>query len=115
AQGLRECFEFPQSEMYGEPCDMPSPDELVFISWYAGGNASRSGYTYKRGAGKVFCFTPGHAWYDGMNRPEFQQVVSNAVRWARPATNPPVQTRGRIDSLEDLRPAGQDAQKDAIG
>ena len=102
AQGLNEYFEFPQSEMYGEPCDIPTPDELIFISWYAGGNAARSGYTYRRGAGKIFYFSPGHAWYDVMNREEFQTVVKNAVRRARPPQCPPVQSRGRIDSLEKI-------------
>lgn len=106
--GLNEYFEFPESEMYGEPCDIPTPDELIFISWFAGGNVSRSGYTYKKGAGKVFYFAPGHAWYDGMNRQEFQLVMNNAVRWARPILRPPVQSRGCIGSLEKLEcPKGE--------
>ena len=99
ADGLPEYFEFPASEMYSEPNDIPTPDELIFISWYAGGNVGRSGYTYKRGAGKVFCFTPGHCWYDVMRYPEFHQVVANGVRWAKPVLRPSVQTRGRIEAL----------------
>ena len=99
ADGLPEYFEFPASEMYSEPNDIPTPDELVFISWYAGGNVGRSGYTYKRGAGKVFCFTPGHSWYDVMLYPEFHQVVANGIRWAKPVSRPAVQSRGRIEAL----------------
>ena len=43
ADGLPEYFEFPASEMYSEPSDIPTPDQLIFISWYAGGNVGRSG------------------------------------------------------------------------
>lgn len=97
--GLPEYFEFPASEMYSEPNDIPVPDELIFISWYAGGNIGRSGYTYKRGAGKVFCFTPGHSSYDLMKYPEFHQVVSNGIRWAKPVSRPAVQSKGRLEAL----------------
>ena len=103
ADGLPEYFEFPASEMYSEPSDIPIPDELVFLSWYAGGNVGRSGYTHRRGAGKIFCFTPGHCWYDVMLYPEFHQVVSNAVRWANPVQHPAVQSRGRIEAIVPQR------------
>jgi trehalose utilization protein len=102
AQGLDAYFEFPQSEMYGDPCDIPTPDELIFISWYSGGNAARSGYTYRRGAGKVFCFTPGHAWYAIMTCAPFHQVLRNAVSWAQPPAAAPIQASGPIKAYEDI-------------
>ena len=37
------CFELPQTEMYGEFFDIPEPDELIFVSWFAGGEVFRSG------------------------------------------------------------------------
>ena len=43
AAGLGEYFELEHEEMYGEHFDIPAPDELVFISWYAGGDVFRSG------------------------------------------------------------------------
>ena len=32
AEGLPLYFEVPQSEMYGEPFDIPAPEELIFLS-----------------------------------------------------------------------------------
>ena len=43
AQGLGEYFELPHEEMYGERFDIPAPDELVFLSWFQGGEVFRSG------------------------------------------------------------------------
>lgn len=100
--GLGEFFEIPQSEMYGEPRDIPTPDDLIFISWYEGGDVCRSGYCYNRGAGKVFYFAPGHAWYPTLYQAEFQLVVKNAVKWAKPIQKPPVVTKGEIGSWEKI-------------
>ena len=59
-QGIGECLELPNTEMYGEPFGIPTPDENVFISWFEGGEVFRSGCTWKRGNGKIFYFRPGH-------------------------------------------------------
>lgn len=99
AEGLGQYFEFPQSEMYADPAQIPTPDEVVFLSWYAGGNASRSGFTYRRGAGKIFCFTPGHAWYNVLKQPGYAIVMQNAVRWARPPRAPYCPVEGPIGML----------------
>jgi trehalose utilization protein len=37
AQGLNAYFEIPHEEMYGEPFGIPNPDEVVFVSWFEGG------------------------------------------------------------------------------
>ena len=63
AQGIPEHFELPAEEMYGEPFDIPKPDEVVFLGWFAGGEVFRSGITYRRGAGRIFYFQPGHEEY----------------------------------------------------
>lgn len=84
AAGLGECFEIPQSEMYGEPFTIPEPDELVFISWFEGGDVFRSGCCWTRGAGRIFYFGPGHETYPIYHQAEVQRVIRNAVRWARP-------------------------------
>ena len=34
-EGIGEYIELPQTEMYGERFDIPAPDTLVFISWFA--------------------------------------------------------------------------------
>ena len=53
AQGLGEYIDIEHEEMYGEPFAIPAPDELVFISWFRGGEVMRSGCTFKRGFGNA--------------------------------------------------------------
>jgi len=84
AAGLAESFVIPQSEMYGEPFTIPEPDEVVFISWFEGGDVLRSGCCWTRGAGRVFYFSPGHELYPIYHQPEVLRVIRNAVHWARP-------------------------------
>ena len=84
AAGLGECFIIPHVEMYGEHFDVPQPDELVFISNFPGGEVFRSGCCWRRGAGKVFYFRPGHETFPIYHQPEVRQVLTNAVRWAAP-------------------------------
>ncbi|QHW32769.1 trehalose utilization protein ThuA [Paenibacillus rhizovicinus] len=84
AEGIGEYIELPQEEMYGEHFDIPVPDELVFTSWFEGGEVFRSGCAYTRGSGKVFYFRPGHETYPTYHNPAIQRVIVNAVKWARP-------------------------------
>ena len=70
--------------MYGEPFDIATPDELVFISWFAGGEVFRSGCCWNRGRGKVFYFQPGHETQPSYYVPEVRRIIKNAVRWAKP-------------------------------
>jgi trehalose utilization protein len=84
AQGIDRYFEIAHEEMYGEPFAIPTPDEVVFISWFAGGEVFRSGCTWKRGNGKIFYFRPGHETYPTYHQPEVRRVLHNAVLWARP-------------------------------
>jgi len=83
-QGLGEYFEIPAEEMYGEPFGIPTPDELLFISWFSGGEVFRSGATWRRGHGRVFYFRPGHETYPTYHQAQVQQVITNGVHWARP-------------------------------
>ncbi len=82
AAGLGESFEIPQAEMYGEHFDIPAPDEVVFISWFQGGEVFRSGCTFRRGNGKIFYFRPGHETFPIYHQAEVLRVIGNAVRWA---------------------------------
>jgi trehalose utilization protein len=84
ARGINRYFEIENSEMYGEPFAIPAPDEIVFISWFEGGDVFRSGCTWKRGNGKIFYFSPGHEMYPIFFNPSVQIVLRNAVRWAAP-------------------------------
>lgn len=82
AKGLPDSFELENEEMYGEPFGVPEPLETVFISWFQGGEVFRSGLTYKRGAGNVFYFRPGHEMYPTYHDANVQTVLRNAVNWA---------------------------------
>jgi trehalose utilization protein len=95
-EGLGEYFEIPHTEMYGEFFDVPQPDELVFISWFQGGEVFRSGGCWYRGRGKVFYFQPGHETYPIYHQKEVQHVITNGVRWCAPV---------KVVGFRDLRQA----------
>ena len=82
AHGLPDFFELEHEEMYGEPFRVPEPLETVFISWFQGGEVFRSGLTYKRGAGNIFYFRPGHETYPTYHDTTVQTVLRNGVKWA---------------------------------
>ena len=82
AAGLPPYFELEHTEMYGEHFDIPVPDELVFISWFEGGEVFRSGCCFYRGLGRIFYFRPGHEIYPIYHDANVLRVISNAVRWA---------------------------------
>lgn len=84
ARGVPEHFELAREEMYGEPFDIPAPDEVVFLGWFAGGEVFRSGVTYRRGAGRIFYFQPGHEEYPIFHDKNIRQIIKNAVEWACP-------------------------------
>jgi len=83
--GIDDHFILPHTEMYGEHFDVPEPDETILISGFAGGEVFRSGCTWRRGAGKVFYFRPGHETFPIYRDPNILRIIANAVRWAAPA------------------------------
>jgi len=87
-QGIGDYIEVPNAEMYGEHFDIPQPDELVFVSWFAGGEVFRSGCCFFRGRGKIFYFRPGHETYPVFYNEAVLKVIENAVNWAAPAGGP---------------------------
>ena len=84
--------------MYGEFFDIPAPDELVFISWFAGGEVFRSGCTFKRGKGRIFYFRPGHETHPIYFDSNVRRVLGNAVRWATPTGAPYAYDARNIDN-----------------
>ncbi len=98
AQGLPEFFELPIEETYCEHFNIPTPDELVFISWFSGGGVLRSGCCYHYGAGKIFYFQPGHEAYPTYYDENIRKVLRNAAAWAAPTGKPPVY--GKFESME---------------
>ncbi len=88
--GIEDHFVLDRTEMYGEHFDIPEPDETILISGFEGGEVFRSGLTYRRGAGKVFYFRPGHETYPIFRDANIQRILANAVRWARPEGTMPM-------------------------
>jgi trehalose utilization protein len=101
AEGVPHPFVIPQQEMYGEFFDIPQPDELVFISSFAGGEVFRSGCCFTRGRGRIFYFSPGHEFYPVYHQAEVQRVLANAVRWAAPG-----EPRQRSPFQSEKKPMG---------
>ncbi|MWG33477.1 ThuA domain-containing protein [Halomarina oriensis] len=87
AAGLDDCLELPETEMYGEPFDVPTPESVVFTSWFEGGEVFRSGCCWRRGRGRVFFFRPGHETHPIYHDSTVQQVLANAVEWATPVSD----------------------------
>jgi len=86
AQEIPVQFLLDHEEMYSEPFGVPEPETTVFISWFEGGNVFRSGLTYKRDYGKIFYFQPGHETHPTFYNPVIQQIITNAVKWAKPVS-----------------------------
>jgi len=92
-QGIGRYIELPNTEMYGEFFDVPRPDELIFVSWFEGGDVFRSGATWTRGKGKIFYFRPGHETYPIYHNAQVLKVIENAVRH--------VPFRGNVEASAD--------------
>jgi hypothetical protein len=81
AAGLPAQWDIPQTEMYGEPFHVPTPDEVVFEEKWDKGEHFRSGCIWQVGKGRVFYFRPGHETYPVFKQVEPLRIVENSVRW----------------------------------
>src|SRR3954471_24924377 len=84
AAGVPNPIVIDAQETYSEPFAIPAPEELVFISSFAGGEVFRGGCTWVRGAGRIFYFSPGDQDYPVYHHPDVQRVLANGVQWAAP-------------------------------
>jgi trehalose utilization protein len=103
-QGIGDYIELDAHEMYGERFDIPSPDKLLFVSWFEGGNVFRSGCTWERGHGRIFYFSPGHETYPIYYRNDIRQVIANACTWAAPRIFLPTNQAPMVEPLEKISP-----------
>lgn len=85
-QGVPLHFELEREEMYGEVFQIPQPDDLLFITWFAGGNVFRGGCTFTRALGKIFYFHPGHEDCPSFHNENVIKIIANSIRWAAPGT-----------------------------
>ena len=104
AAGIPENFLLEQETMYGEPFEIPRPDETVFLSWFEGGEVLRSGLTFLRGKGKIFYFQPGSATSPTLLNPTVKQIIRNAVLWAQPAAL--TYTTGQVNKTPEQKKFG---------
>jgi len=103
AEGIGDYFELEREEMYGEPFGIPTPDELIFVSWFQGGEVFRSGCTWRRGHGKIFYFRPGHETFPSFHDANVQRDITNGVKWAAPTVNLP-DVCPKAEPLEPIPP-----------
>ncbi len=101
-QGIGDYFELPHTEMYGERFDIPTPDKLIFISWFQGGEVFRSGCCWERGHGRIFYFRPGHETFPIYYDANVMKVITNAVRWAAPRIMVSTDNAPNVQPLEPL-------------
>lgn len=93
--GLPDYIELEQEEMYGERFDIPTPDDLLMISWFQGGEVFRSVCAWQRGHGRVVYLRPGHETYPTYKNEHILRLCANAASWAR--------RRVRLDSSKAPR------------
>ncbi|HUW82944.1 MAG TPA: ThuA domain-containing protein [Phycisphaerae bacterium] len=103
-EGIGEYIELPHTEMYGERFDIPTPDKLIFLSWFQGGEVFRSGCCWQRGHGRIFYFRPGHETYPIYYNKEVIRVLVNAAKWARKRVN----IEHTAPNVKPIEPLGAD-------
>ena len=101
-RGIDRYFKLPHEETYGEPFVIPTPDKLLLISSYSGGEVFRAGCLFERGNGKIFYFQPGHESNTAFYNKYIQQILKNAAHWAAP-----VNFRSTLECQHDRRTTNQ--------
>jgi len=102
-EGIPLYFELEHEEMYGEFFDIPTPDELIMLSWFKGGDVFRSAACWVKGAGKVFYFRPGHESYPTFYNENVLKVIKNGVRYVNaPAGMSKIDHRNAAAPIEEL-------------
>ena len=97
AKGMFPYVDIEHEETYGESFEIPEPDELVFISWFRGGEVIRSGCVWNRGRGKVFYLRCGHETDPTYHNEKVREILHNAADYVKPVM--------RIDAyVPDHRP-----------
>ncbi len=81
-QGIPDYFELAQEEMYGERFDIPTPEKLLMVSWFQGGEVFRSLCTWQRGHGSVVYFRPGHETFPTYFNEHVLKIIANSCTWA---------------------------------
>lgn len=80
AHGLGD-FTIPETEMYDEPFEVPTPEKVIYFSYWETGEQFRSCCVWTAGKGRIVYFRPGHETYPVFHQHLPNRVVENSVRW----------------------------------
>ncbi len=108
--GVPPYVELEAEEMYGERFDVPTPDELLMVSWFQGGEVFRSCATWRRGHGRVVYLRPGHEEYPTYRNEHILRIIANACRWAARRVDQSTQHAANVEALEWVPGASARAQ-----
>jgi trehalose utilization protein len=81
AKGVPASFDIPQTECYGGPFHVPTPNARIFEEKWDNGESFPSGSVWKLGRGTIFYYRPGHETYRVFKQTENLRIVENATRW----------------------------------
>ena len=99
-EGVPPYFELEREEMYGERFDVPTPDELLMVSWFQGGEVFRSCATWRRGHGRVVYFRPGHEEYPTYRNEHVLRIIANSCHWAARRVRMRTDDAPNVEALE---------------
>jgi trehalose utilization protein len=102
-EGIGDHVELAEEEMYGERFDIPTPEELLMVGWFPGGEVFRSLCTWTRGLGRVVYFQPGHETHPTYHDPQIQRIIANACTWARRRVDRDMSMAFEAPALEPAR------------
>lgn len=77
-----ETFALPETEMFGEPFDVPEPEDVVVHSTFPEGGEFRSVVTFDFDAGRGVYVRPGHETFRIYHDRRIRRLVRNAANWA---------------------------------
>ena len=100
ATGLGESFVIEHEEMYGEHFDIPAPDRLVFVSWFAGRRGLPQRLLLPARPGPDLLLPARPRDLPDLPPSERPRVIANAARWAAAADAAPRPTFGNRQPLE---------------
>ena len=91
AKGVPKEFSLTHNERYSDPYAVPEAKSIVFegVADLKGGgtDASKQGFCWEIGKGKMFYFQPGHETNPVFNDENIRKIMLNAVLWAAPVKN----------------------------
>ncbi len=94
ARGMSD-FTIPQTEIYTEPFEVPTPEAVVVEGTWESGHRGREVMTWTIDKGRLVYIRAGHEEYPIYFVPEMQKLVANCVEWAAGRTQAPKDLKRR--------------------